>query len=133
VKTLYDEARARPATDRAGFLAGACLGDMELQRDVQTLLDQPLSTDDFVGLVGGPSSTLVAQAIAEHHVPLTGRRIGTFEIKALRSATYNGGRSWRNVACSWRWMSTKESIDVSLAEEGRDGEVRLRGTLIGIA
>ena len=83
VKTLYDEARARPATDRAAFLAGACLGDMELQRDVETLLDQPVSTDDFVGLVGGPSSTLVAQAIAEHHVPLTGRRIGTFEIKAL--------------------------------------------------
>jgi hypothetical protein len=27
IKTLYDEARARPATDRAAFLAGACLDD----------------------------------------------------------------------------------------------------------
>ena len=51
---------------------------------MQTLLDQPvLSTDSFLSMVGGPSSLLVAQAIAEHHVPLTGRRIGTFEIKAL--------------------------------------------------
>jgi serine/threonine-protein kinase len=51
---------------------------------VQTLLDQPvLSTDSFLSMVGGPSSMLVAQAIAEPHVPLTGRRIGTFEIKAL--------------------------------------------------
>ena len=83
VKTLYDEARARPATDRAAFLAHACLGDTDLERDVQTLLDQPLSTDSFVSMVGGPSSTLVAQAVAEHHAPLTGRRIGTFEVKAL--------------------------------------------------
>ena len=83
VKTLYDEARARPATDQAAFLAHACLDDTDLQQDVQSLLDQPLSTDSFVSMVGGPSSTLMAQAIAEHHVPLTGRRIGTFEVKAL--------------------------------------------------
>src|SRR5262245_45719442 len=83
VKTLYDEARARPATDRAAFLAGACLGDHDLQREVETLLDQPLSTDSFVSMVGGPSSVLVAQAVAEQHVPLTGRRIGTFEVRAL--------------------------------------------------
>jgi len=83
VKTLYDEARARPATDRTAFLARACLDDHELQREVQTLLDQPLSTDGFVSMVGGPSSILAAQALAEDHVPLTGRRIGTFEVKAL--------------------------------------------------
>ena len=83
IKTLYDEARARPATDRLAFLAGACLGDHDLQREVQTLLDQPLSTDDFVDMVGGPSAVLVSRAVAEQHVPLTGRRFGTFEIKAL--------------------------------------------------
>jgi serine/threonine protein kinase len=83
IKTLYDEARARPATDRAAFLAGACLDDRELQREVQTLLDQPLSTDSFVSMVGGPSSALMAKAVSERHVPLTGRRIGTFEVKGL--------------------------------------------------
>ena len=83
IKTLYDEARARPATDRAAFLAGACLDDRELQREVQTLLDQPLSTDSFVSMVGGPSSALIAKAVSDRHVPLTGRRIGTFEVKGL--------------------------------------------------
>jgi len=83
IKTLYDEARARPATDRAAFLAGACLDDRELQREVQTLLDQPLSTDSFVSMVGGPSSALMAKAVSDRHVPLTGRRIGTFEVKGL--------------------------------------------------
>jgi len=83
VKTLYDEARSRPATDRVAFLAAACLGDHELQHDVQTLLDQPLGTDDFVSMVGGPSATLAVRAMAEHQTPLTGRRIGTFEVKAL--------------------------------------------------
>src|SRR5512138_997437 len=83
IKTLYDEARARPATDRAAFLAAACLGDNDLRRDVETLLDQPLSTDDFVNMVGGPSAVLVSRAVAEEHVPLTGRRFGTFEVKAL--------------------------------------------------
>ena len=52
-------------------------------------------------------------------------------MRVPRSATYNGGRSWRNVACSWGWMSTKESIDVSLAEDGRDGEVRHYGVISG--
>jgi eukaryotic-like serine/threonine-protein kinase len=83
VKTLYDEARARPARERTAFLSHACLGDTDLERDVQMLLDQPVSTDSFVNLVGGPSSTLVAQAVAEEYVPLTGRQIGTFEVKAL--------------------------------------------------
>src|SRR5262245_32757451 len=83
IKTLYDEARARPATDRAAFLAGACLGDHDLHREVQTLLDQPISTDDFVDMVGGSSAVLASRVVAEQHVPLTGRRIGTFEVKAL--------------------------------------------------
>jgi eukaryotic-like serine/threonine-protein kinase len=83
IKTLYDEARARPATDRVAFLAGACLDDLELQREVQTLLDQPISTDDLVHMVGGPSAVLVSRAVGEPHIPLTGRRIGTFEVKGL--------------------------------------------------
>jgi serine/threonine-protein kinase len=83
VKTVYGQATARPISDRAAFLAEACLGDDELLKDVQTLLDQPLSTDEFYGMFGGPSGALVAKAVAEDHVPLTGRRIGTFEVKAL--------------------------------------------------
>jgi serine/threonine protein kinase/WD40 repeat protein len=83
VKTLYDQATSRPVSERAAFLAAACLDDVELQREVLTLLDQPLSTDEFYAMLGGPSSALAAWAAAEEHVPLTGRKIGTFEVKAL--------------------------------------------------
>jgi hypothetical protein len=42
VKALYETAAARPARERAQFLAAACADD-ELRREVQALLDQPVS------------------------------------------------------------------------------------------
>src|SRR5918994_2318021 len=47
IKQLYDEAQARSPAARAAFLAQACAGDEALHRDVQTLLDQPIGTDDL--------------------------------------------------------------------------------------
>ena len=83
VKTLYDTARARPAHERVSYLSQACLGDDELQRDVQSLLDQPVDTAGFVGLVGGTPLAHAIQVLGDASVPLTGRRFGTFEVKSL--------------------------------------------------
>jgi hypothetical protein len=82
VKTLYDTAMGRPAREREAFLADACRADNELRAEVQRLLDQPLDTAGFVGLVGGSVSDHVQtmHAVAK---PLTGRRLGTFEVKSL--------------------------------------------------
>ena len=45
IEALYHAARARPAADRAAFLAEACAGDADLAREVESLLetrdDQP--------------------------------------------------------------------------------------------
>jgi hypothetical protein len=41
VERLYHAALARPATERAGFLADASAGDEEPRREVAQLLDAP--------------------------------------------------------------------------------------------
>jgi len=82
VKTLYDTARARPARERAAFLTDVCHGDDELLAEVQRLLEQPVDTAGFVSLVGGtPADHLEAAHVPAK--PLTGRRLGTFEVKSL--------------------------------------------------
>jgi eukaryotic-like serine/threonine-protein kinase len=78
VKDLYDAVQAQPQAERAAFLARVSGGDEELLRDVQTLLDQPIGTSDFVQFVGGPPS-----AHAGESRDLVGRRLGTFEVQAL--------------------------------------------------
>jgi serine/threonine-protein kinase len=78
VKGLFDAARATPQAERAAFLATACVGDDELRRDVERLLDQPIATADFVQFVAGPPSGESAAG-----QDLVGRRLGSFEVKAL--------------------------------------------------
>jgi hypothetical protein len=54
IQELYHAARACAEADRAQFLANACGGDVGLEREVQALLDQRVSTGSFVGFLGGP-------------------------------------------------------------------------------
>lgn len=61
VSRLYYEALARPAGERAAFLAAACAGDDPLRREVQTLLDQLASAQ---GLLAAPTAGAVADLIA---------------------------------------------------------------------
>ena len=55
IQELYHAARAQPASDRAQFLDRACADDRVLRREVQALLDQPVSTGGFMDFVGGPA------------------------------------------------------------------------------
>ena len=50
VAQLYEAAQARPANERAAFLAEACGSDSTLCREVQSLLDQPTSLLQLEGL-----------------------------------------------------------------------------------
>jgi tetratricopeptide (TPR) repeat protein/predicted Ser/Thr protein kinase len=43
VAELYQSASLRPAGERQAFLAEACTGDADLQQEIQSLLDQPVS------------------------------------------------------------------------------------------
>jgi serine/threonine-protein kinase len=82
VKTLYEAARTRPPRDRSSFLLHECGGDTDLQLEVESLLDQPVGTQDFVKLVGGPVPVGLAPP-GEPRATLIGRRLGTFEVQSL--------------------------------------------------
>src|SRR5687767_6233310 len=82
VKELYDAVSAHPAGERAAFLAEACAGDEELRREVQSLLEQSVSTAGFMHLVGRPGEA-VAEPSQMAAVPLVGRRLGGYQVQAL--------------------------------------------------
>ena len=59
IEELYHAARNRPPGERAAFLAEACPDDEALRRDVESLLNEPVSADGFLDAparVGGAGS-----------------------------------------------------------------------------
>ena len=75
IETLYHAARERPPEARSAFLSGACAGDEDLRREVQSLLDQDAATGPFLGAPPRPPFFT-----AERHADLTGRRVGVYEV-----------------------------------------------------
>jgi eukaryotic-like serine/threonine-protein kinase len=80
IQELYHAARAHAESDRAQFLADACAGDAGLQREVQALLGQPVSTGGFIDFLGGPPVGHVS-GVASHD--LTGRQLGSYRVLSL--------------------------------------------------
>jgi len=80
IQELYHEARARAESDRPGFLTDACAEDKALRREVQALLDQPITTGGFVGFLGGPAPAHLGGAPGAN---FTGRRIGGYRVERL--------------------------------------------------
>ena len=90
VETLYHATLARPAGERAAFLAAACAGDVRLRREVQSLLDQRGSG---YGALEGGALAMAAKAVAAKAVApgaprgsLIGRRLGPYEVTARLGA-----------------------------------------------
>jgi serine/threonine-protein kinase len=77
ISQLYDAARARPANERAAFLAEACALDGTLLSEVQSLLDHPSAPPALEGLT--PSA--VARAIGDAGPDLTGQRFGGYLVQ----------------------------------------------------
>jgi eukaryotic-like serine/threonine-protein kinase len=80
VKALYETAAARPARERAQFLAAACADD-ELRHEVQALLDQPVSAGRLRH-VPAAAPEAVSEFVRSADL-LVGRRIGSYEVRAL--------------------------------------------------
>jgi eukaryotic-like serine/threonine-protein kinase len=80
VRELYHAARACAEADLTQFLANACEGDIELEREVRTLLDQRVSTGSFVRFLGGPVLPRVGDMVRED---LTGRQLGPYQVLSL--------------------------------------------------
>jgi len=77
IETLYHAAAARPAHDRAAFLAEACAGDERLRHEVEALLDAPPTAN---GILAGPALAMAAELAGESTAVLTGRRIGVYHL-----------------------------------------------------
>ena len=76
VESLYHAARARTPAERAAFLEAACAGDVELRREVESLLAQP---ETGRGLLDTPPG---AGSVSSFGTPsLTGRHFGGYEIR----------------------------------------------------
>ena len=80
IQELYHASRSRPHAERDGFLDSACAGDSDLRREVQGLLDQPVSTGSFVHFFGGPAHSQLADNAG---ADLSGRRLGAYQVLSL--------------------------------------------------
>jgi eukaryotic-like serine/threonine-protein kinase len=79
IQELYHAARAHVETERPRFLARACSGDAALQREVEALLEQPVSTSGFVDFLGGPAPARPKGNGAN----VLGRRLGSYHVRSL--------------------------------------------------
>lgn len=76
IDRLLDEALDLPTEARASFLERACGGDLDLRREVESLLEAHAQSDTFIE----------TPAIADVNRTLTGRQLGTYEIISLLGA-----------------------------------------------
>jgi eukaryotic-like serine/threonine-protein kinase len=75
VQHLYHSALERPASARAEFLREACAGDAALLHEVRSLLDQPISAEQF--LTGGEADPDGTPLMCD------GQRLGVYQIQAF--------------------------------------------------
>jgi Tol biopolymer transport system component len=83
VEELYHAARTRPSGEWVAFLAEACPDDEPLRRNVESLLNEPVSAD---GLLDMPAH--VAAHVAPEVTPsaMTGHSLGAYQLQALLGA-----------------------------------------------
>jgi len=84
IEELFHAARVRPTSDRSAFLADACADDDRLRRNVESLLAESESPDDFLA---GAVVSIPAQLIADF-VPaaMTGVTLGGYHLQMLLGA-----------------------------------------------
>ena len=75
ISHVYEAAHARPATERAGFVAQACGSDETLRLEVQALLDQPTSPPFLEKLTPAVVADAVGDQVGSN---MSGRRFGAY-------------------------------------------------------
>lgn len=83
-EALYHAACARPPSVRAAFLAGACPDDEALRRDVESLLNQPVSADGFLDT---PARGAAARTVSDvTPAAMSGHTLGGYHLHTLLGA-----------------------------------------------
>ena len=77
VEALYDAICARPADEQEAFLAEVCAGDVELRRELESLLTQAPSADGMLA-TGGAMAFVADGGPAD----LVGQRLGVYELRS---------------------------------------------------
>src|SRR5689334_2254186 len=81
IDRLLDEAIDRLPEDRAVFLADACAGDEELQREVESLLDAHAKSASFLSTL---ALDVAARRLAgEKQASLIGKQLGSYQVIAV--------------------------------------------------
>jgi serine/threonine protein kinase/Tol biopolymer transport system component len=83
-EAVFHAARARPAHERAAYLAEACGDDEALRRDVESLLDDSASDDGFLDQ---PAVRLAPHLLSDAAPAIMiGRSLGVYRLEALLGA-----------------------------------------------
>jgi serine/threonine protein kinase/Tol biopolymer transport system component len=82
VEELYHAARARPSSDRQAFLADSCRDDEALRREVESLLNEPVSVDGFLDAPAHAAHSASGIAPAD----LIGHTLGGYRLQSLLGA-----------------------------------------------
>jgi serine/threonine-protein kinase len=76
IEALFDEAGSLPAAERAAFLSRVCGDDLEMRREVESLLAADANAAEFLG------RPAVAVASPPPPPTLVGRRVGQYRVQA---------------------------------------------------
>jgi Tol biopolymer transport system component len=81
ISRIYYDALARDSQERVSFLREACRDDEALRQEVESLLAQPASAENFLG---EPALAMAAGLVDDPPEPmLTGQRLGAYQILDL--------------------------------------------------
>ena len=83
IEALYHAAHAQPPDERAAFLADACPEDAALRGEVEALLNDPVSEDEFLRRPALAVAQIVSRIALED---MTERPLGGYHLKALLGA-----------------------------------------------
>src|SRR4051812_15292126 len=78
LQSLLNAALAMPVDDRAGYLAGACAGDAELQHEAESLL---VHASGGSGFLSGPATVTVERDFVPE-ISLVGKQLGPYAIES---------------------------------------------------
>jgi Tol biopolymer transport system component len=83
VEELYHAARTRPLGERVAFLAEACPDDEALRRNVESLLNEPVSADGFLDTPARAAADIQSEGTP---AAMSGHTLGAYHLQALLGA-----------------------------------------------